>query len=106
MRFLFTTIALATMAAPTVAQEQPEVGEFSECVIRESIAFSKGADPANLIVDAALIKCRPILAAYLNSAPKDSLAARQDAREMTREALTRMAKDQALLKVIELRASQ
>ena len=106
MRGLFATLVLATVAVPTAAQEQPAVGDFSDCVIRESLVFLKGPDAANLIVDAAVIKCRPILAAYLNSAPKDSLAARQDARDMTRDALTRMAKEQALLKVIELRASK
>ncbi|MCZ8368796.1 MAG: hypothetical protein O9293_02315 [Porphyrobacter sp.] len=106
IRTLLCATAFSLSPSVALGQGQPEVSDFSQCVIKEASRLARGPDPANLIVEAAIIKCRPVLAAYIESAPKDPLAARQDARKMIRDTLTDMARDEALVAVLELRASK
>jgi hypothetical protein len=78
---------------------------YTDCVRDTALKFAKGPDPANVVVEAAMLKCRAILSRYINDAPAKSLAGSQQAKNMIRETLESLAREEALLRVIETRSN-
>jgi hypothetical protein len=105
---MYTLLATALLILSQVGSASAELSanDYADCVVNTATTFARSPDPADVVVEAAAIKCGPTLARYLNSAPKNSLAADKDAREMIRKTLEEIARDRALVRVLEIRSAR
>ena len=101
---MILAIALAQAADSSPPQFSSKPDEFGKCVVESAVQFARSTEAANVVVDAAIAKCRPILERYVMDAPPNSLASLPSAQEETRRVLIQLARENALVRVLEIRS--
>ena len=102
-------LAIALIALAQIGTSQPPVAkvgaqDFGRCVADTATKFAKSIEGAEVVVDAAIAKCRPIMERYIADAPSNSLAAMPSAQEQSRRVLIQLAREDALVRVLEIRS--
>ncbi|WP_394663964.1 hypothetical protein [uncultured Sphingomonas sp.] len=98
--------ALLLQTAGVEAGQKPSANAYERCTVSAATDFAKSQERAETVVDTALAKCRPVLERFLMDAPARSLAATQGASEKIRRTMVDLARESALVRVLEIRSKK
>ena len=97
-------IMAVAQSANAVPASPVKATDFGACVMESAVRYAKSAETADIVVEAAIAKCRPTLERYVLDAPAGTLAALPDAQEQTRKVLIKLAREDAFVRVLEIRS--